>query len=188
MVAKIFHEHGLWVGDTHKQKKYDYDSYENNILKGAVKREWLKYSEKYGKHFGKAMNPDDSHIQGIHNAVLEAKPQRPWLFKMFTEGYKLFLHLRPKIILIYRDIDEAVKSMESKNRSSLHNARRIYEQRLDIMKKIEQEHGAVWVNTDELIEGDYKSLENAFKFCGMELNPAIVNRSIDKQKWHYRVS
>lgn len=46
----------------------------------------------------------------------------------------------------------------------------------------------VWVDTDEIISGDYSSLENAFDYCGIPLNVGIAEEQIDRKLWHHNIS
>ena len=186
MVAKIFHNHGVWTGETCKVNRFNYDSYENESLKNCVKSYWHHYSQIHGKHFGTPMEACQEYINGVNKAIANEKPTNPWLFKMFVEGYKLFLHLKPKFVLIRRDTKQAIQSMKDKNPNNHDLISKIHNDRMNSMEYIEKTYGAAWVNTDEIIEGNYSSLNNAFDFCGLEFNSIIADNSIEKQKWHYK--
>ncbi len=184
LVAKMFAIHGCYTGKI-RTNKFGYTEYENVDLKNVSKAQWLDYNQNRIKQFGVAMEPSQIHLMRVARAVKEI-PECQWMFKTCCEVYKLFLQFNPKIILIRRNEESAVKSMADKHGTDdLEGIRIIHRRRMALMGKIEQEYGAVWVDTDQIIAGDLSMLQKAFDYCGMDLNEELARDATDPSMWKH---
>lgn len=192
MVAQVFWRHGCWVDrdSIEYSNVFGYTSYENRYIKDIARRQWAEYHEGRQKVFGVAMQPAERHIEAVAAAVDSQVKGDPWLFKTSVEMYPLFLQFQPRIVLVRRNEDAAVASMAAKQaeRGTVPDRgeiRAIHRRRMDLMARIEREHGAAWVDTDEMIAGDYGAIEAAVNYCGLEYDERLVEQSIDAGKWNF---
>ena len=94
-----------------------------------------------------------------------------------------------KAVFIKRDVDSVVKSLMAKNNRAAkqdpEKVKNLIQTRYNYMDQIQSVYGGATVYTDELIEGDYSSLEMAFEYCGLPFNPEIARSEIDPKRWHF---
>ena len=119
--------------------------------------------------------------------VEDLNPREPWAFKCSVDYYELFLQFNPKIILVKRDIDQIIKSTIAKaGGRKKTEATTIVKRRMRLMKDVEREHGAKWIDSDQLIKGDYSTLQEALSYCGIEFNQEATELVINPGLWHKR--
>jgi hypothetical protein len=172
MTARIFAAHGL----KHKGN--------NNCEKKEIDK-WIK--QYYQKDH---LNPEPApYIKGF-KAYIESLGIDLW--KGDVMYYPLFHRLKPKIVCIKRDVESVVKSLRAKNpgAKSLNadKVRQIILTRYEYMDELKEKHGGVDVFTDQLIKGDYSSLEEAFEYCEIPFKEKIARNEIDPSRWHYKVN
>ena len=189
LVAHIFHEHGVWIGDVKGNNGFDYKVYENLELRSAViniaKREWKGKTRVWGK----PIPANKINREVVAKVVEEIRPKEPWLYKTAVDYAGLFFQFDPQLIFIRRDPEQAIKSLVSKGkRRDKKIATEAHNRRMDLMEQYHKEKGGVWVNTDELLEGNYKTIKAAIESVGLKFDPKIVDRIIDKKKWHFNRS
>lgn len=192
LVAQILWRHGCWLpeDDTGKVNQHGYTSYENQAIKEVARRQWFDYHATRTKQFGVMMQPNARHCEAVAAVVRATVPYGTWLHKTAVEFYPLFIQFDPRIVLIRRNEDTAVESMAAKQRKSVQRAdpdeiRAIHRRRMALMAGLEQEHGAVWVDTDALIAGEYDDIRAAVEYCGLVYDQGQVDRSIDRGKWRF---
>lgn len=185
LVAKIIAMHGVYTGEIVKNK-FGYTEYENTAIKIIAKQQWKNYNKHRQKEFGVAMEPSVQHLQNVKDVVEKDIPKGEWLFKTMAELYPLFLQFNPKIILVKRNEESSVASIKDKHpKDDKEYIRGIYQNRMKLMKEIEHEHGAVWVDTDKLVQKDFTDIQNAVEYCGLEFNPEITDKAIDLKLWRH---
>ena len=185
IVSRIFHEHGCYIGKM--DNRAEYPAYESKELKEVARKQWLDYNKNREKDWGIPMEPTETHLANVAS-VMQRYPENT-CFKTIVEFYKLFLQFEPKIILINRNEDSAVKSMAHKHgkmsKAYMNGIREIHRKRMASMEQIEKDYGAKWIDTDKLIEGDYKMIRAAFRYCGMRFNKQIGESVIDPNMWNH---
>lgn len=169
MTARIFERHGL----RHKGNK--------NCENMAIQK-WIK--ARYQKdHFKLKPAP---YLEGFKEYVLS---QGVDFWKGDVMYYTLFEPLGPKLIYIKRDIESVVRSISAKNKGAEKagpkTVRNLIQFRYNYMDALKAIHGGIEVFTDELIQGNYSSLERAFEYCGLDFDPKHADQEIDPTKWHY---
>ena len=197
IVSQIFWRHGCWVSkQTAKYvNQFGYTTYEDRSIRTVVKRQWTDYLKKF-KHKkvnGAPIVPSKRYLDNIKVIVNRTVPKNVefWMFKTSAQSYPLFIQFDPIFIFVDRDEDQAVQSLYDKSLvreqyRSKDEMRKIYRRRMDTMSNIKEEHGGEWVNTDELMSGDYNSIQRAVEYCGLEYDPELVDASLHKKKWHYK--
>lgn len=192
MVAQVFWRHGCWVdrGSIEHSNAFGYTSYENQHIKEVARRQWMDYHTERRKVFGIAMEPAERHVKALAAAVRSQVKGDPWMYKTAVEMSPLFLQFRPRIVLVRRNEDAAVASMAAKQAErgiepDVADIRAIHRRRMALMARIEREHGAAWVDTDEMIAGDYGAIRSAVNYCGLKYDERLVEQSIDAGKWNF---
>ena len=174
MVSAIFIAHGVWWGDTHK-KISGYETNENQNIKVLLQKykakHWKKIhltpvSPKWNKQFNKDLEK-----------IVPANKQ--WMSKTGVEYFPAFVDLNPYNIFIYRRPEDVAKSLNDKRvdvqyRDALHAAK----WRFKYMKQLQEQHGGVFVNTDEVIKGDFTSIRDAIEYCGLMFDEEATRGAI----------
>lgn len=175
MTAGIFHHHGVWVGncknaDARNKKGY----FENLDLKKLLLN-----------HFGRMESPKN-YNPDFTEAVKPLLPKEPFLFKHSALYHRAWDDFNPKFIKVRRDFKSSLMSNIATNflgKDPL-KAKRLLEKHYEAMDSVP----GVEVYTDEIIKGDYSSLNAAFDYCGMELDHALVDEFVEPSLWHYQNS
>lgn len=188
LIAKIFVNHGVWVGEfLDNARLWGYKHYENNAIKQSVKQIGKRYYTEGGNTIGEPIKTGRLDRERIRVVVEGLEPKEPWLFKVGSEYAPLFLQFEPKIVMVKRDEDQAIKAIIERGSSrSKTEARKILRRRIAYMKTLEKDYGAKWVYPDELLAGDYTSIKQALEYSGIEYDEDKVTQSIDKTLWHTR--
>ncbi len=200
IVSQIFWRHGCWVSKKTAKfvNRFGYTTYEDRSIRTVVKNQWHYYNkylakQKIKKIKGAPIKPRDEYIINIKTVVDRTIPKDVdyWMFKTSVETYPLFVQFDPIFVFVERDEDQATESMHEKQRvrgrvTQKSEIREIYQRRMDTMSDIKDECGGEWVNTDELMSGNYKSIQRAVEYSGLDYDPELVDASIHKKKWHYR--
>jgi len=180
MTAGIFAQHGVWVGpskdaDDHNAKGY----FESLPFKQAI-------IDAVGRivHRG-VLAPQVPGWKSQALGLIERHGYTggPWLVKHSAMYYPIWHEFDARYICVRRDL----KAIERSGRQSgyLRNAAAI-PPHVEAMDHVRDHLGGVDVFTDEVVRGNYDSLERAFDYCGLELDPSIVNDFVDPTLWHYR--
>jgi hypothetical protein len=165
MIASIFVAHGVWAGRSLNKNKYQ--TYEWYEMKQAMKR------------YGPPLEGDGFHIPDNPERLdsLVRSKRGKWLFKSAPELIGSLLKYNPKIIKIRRDIASIISSQcVDKEWEEVIN------KRFALMENL----GGVWVDSDQVINGDLSSLEKAFDYCDIELDYDKAMACIDQSLWHHR--
>lgn len=170
--ARIFAEHGLEHNGN--------ENYENQRIK-----HWVKSRFIINHSNPKLLTPAESAIKEFKRLVEEEQIN---LWKGAVMFYPLFHQFKPKIVGIQRDMDAATRSIMNKNSGAkdYDKTYSIINKRYQLMDGIVDQYGGVIVQPDELVKGDYSSLEQAFDYCELEFDPAIARNVIDPSKWHFK--
>ena len=188
LITKIVHEHGCWIGQIkEKPNTHDYTHYENEPLSNILKEINILFWKGKEKIYGGLDMDGKIYRQKLKTMIDHLKPLDPWVFKCSVDYARLFYQFDPKIILIKRDEEQCILStIEKGRRRAKTEAREIYRKRMSSMKKVEKERGAVWIDVDEVMAGEYASLKEAIEYCGLEFNQETTEKAIDPSKWHKR--
>lgn len=188
MTAGLFAAHGVWVGTSRGGN-------ENNP-KGFFEHTHIKQLLK--KRFGwdlmaLSKNPPQP-IDGFYGDITTILEKdgwngEQWLCKHSALYWRAWSDFKPKFILVRRDIEQTVRSNIS---VGLHRGEWTPKQLTEIMQAHHREmdilseyHDGKNVYTDELIKGDYSSLESAMAYCGIVMKEEIVKDFIEPKYWKH---
>lgn len=184
MVAGLFHLHGVWVGTSRGgNEKNPKGFFENKYLKKLFAKTW-------GLDLLSLSHNPPSFVPGLREKVekiiqKDGYKGGPWLYKHSALYWRAWGEFDPKFILVRRDLE---KTIQSNIDIKLHHGAWSPQQLRQIMQAHHAEMdlcGGVDVYTDDLIKGDYRSLEKALSFCGIEMNENIVNDFIEPRYWRH---
>jgi len=175
MTAGIFAKHGVWVGDYRKGDEINKKGhFENKLFKQLIR----------GKY--RVADPGPFHENwAIVERILELNPPEPWLIKGYVMFWPIFDPLTPKYVCVRRGKDSVLASCQA---TGLHNSgcdSQLFDRYSEEMDFLVETRSAVNVYTDEVIKGDYSSLERAFEHCNVRFNEEIAEDFIEKSLWHY---
>jgi hypothetical protein len=172
LVAKIFAAHGFDTGPE-KVFSHGYETFEN-----AAVNKWItKNKHKLNKSTGVPCK----YKPGIEEFVNQNS-----VVKTEIEHAGLFDKLEPKIILVRRKAECIAASVANKRGRSGDARGHIgaVQVRMAGMERLRKKAGGAWVDTDQLLAGDFSSIREAFEHHGLEFNESKARACVDHDKWH----
>jgi len=183
LVSKIFANHGVWWGDTLKKSR-GYDTYENQVIKKIQKDiikpksgtlpylEELDLTEETQQRFHQSLK------QHIEDTMV--KNCEKWSMKTGVEYFNAWRGLNPYNIFIKRETSSIAKSISEKRIGDYESAFHAANWRFEYMNRIQKEHGGVFINTDDIINGNYQGIREAMEYCGIDYNERAVESAITR--------
>lgn len=182
MVASIFAEHGLWAGRIERPNQFGYRHYENIEIRERLNGFAMV---REGGARMKRLEVPLSTVRAFLDSVVP--PGTRWVYKTGIDSWSLFdgLYEGTKYVFVRRPVESVVASLDDKGGNHKGNAEHIVRARYAFMDELSAERGIPFIYTDDVVKGDYSSLERAFEHCGLEFNPEIADRMIDESKWNH---
>ena len=183
MISKIFANHGVWWGNTYAKTK-GYEMYENQIIKQIQKR--IIKPKKGILPFCEELQLTEEVIKLFHETLKEhhskdcPKNLERWSMKTGVEYFNAWKDLNPYNIFIKRDPKGVANSIVEKGIGEYQHAFDTAQWRFDYMDRIQKEHGGVFINTDDIINGNYQGIREAMEYCGIDYNERAVESAISK--------
>jgi len=180
MTAGIFAKHGVWVGPYQAGDKTNARGHFECL---PIKREIVKAAGKLVEA-GTLARPVDGWRHRVE-AIIAAHGYNcgPWMVKHSAMYYPLWHEFNSRFVCVRRSV-AAVK--ESGKRTGYLTNPEAIPAHTKAMDHVRDHLGGVDVFTDELVAGNYSSLERAFDNCLIDFDPAIADDFIDPSLWHYR--
>lgn len=179
MTAGIFAQHGVWTGTCRAPSKQNAKGHFENLrfrqeiisrVGAIVQKGKLAPELKGWRQVAERVIIKDGYNGG------------PWLYKSSAMYYPLWHEFSPKFICIRRNIDSIKKSGRA---SGYFRAHKAIKPHIEAMDYVRDYLGGVDVFTDEVVKGDFSSLEKAFDHAGIEMDHAIVDDFVEPSLWHY---
>lgn len=182
MTAGIFARHGVWTGSCFMGDRHNPRGYFENIDIKSLMKMW------FGNlvHENKLATPRENWKQAVEHTIREdGYHSGPWLVKTSPLYYRVWEEFSPFWVNVRRPKEHIINSclktrMVNRPKEDLGRF-------IDFHNELMDQRG-VDVFTEELIDGDYSSLENAFDYCGLEFNETIARNFIREDHWHFRSS
>jgi hypothetical protein len=181
LVTGIFGAHGLYVGPVEKKNPFGYCTNEhltireavNNISRADPKTRMKSFHHSAGKR----------HARDIF--LRDMPRDKRWVYKSGVTHFPLFdgLFDDMKHIFVLRNRQSVIESNLAKG----HGNRESTEYIVNSLSDYTEELGRTYpiVHTDEVIAGNYSTLEWAFNYCDIEFQPEIADKLIDPNKWRF---
>lgn len=172
LVANILIEHGVWCGES-KIMKAGYPCHENEKIKRFLIQHYGPLPDMAGKgEFFYEHNPDVDLPSHVHRVV---PYYRPWFFKCAVHYYKLLAveDWDPRWIWVYRNPGDTIKSYLAKANpkdplAERRKAKTIIEDRLAAINSMSLTAGGVLVDTDQLVDDNFETIQKALEYCEIE--------------------
>ena len=163
MVAGIFAAHGFWYGESYDGAGYQ--TYENCEVKDAIR------ANKFTS--GEFCEPFETNFY----------PERePWFWKGPVEVYPCFEHFGAQTILVRRNAAANIEALMARHPGGDRDfARSLYVKRHNLMDEV----GGINVYTDQIIGGDYTSIELALNACDVKFDKGLAESVIRPEMWHH---
>jgi len=185
MVTSIFHKHGLWIGQCEAINRFGYFSFENTDIRNKLRNlvEPDLQSPTRIKRFVDRFTQDT--VRRVLRRIVP--PNTQWVYKTMIDSWRMFDGLYPgiKFVFVKRNIDAVLASARDKDDHPDIHAAAIVRAKYEFMDGLSESRGIPFVNTDELIEGNYTSLEEAFAYCGITFDSGIADFIIKPEKWKH---
>ena len=189
MTAGIFARHGVWTGKCRAPDPIVNAKgfFENTAIKKALIDRYGKLTLARGETaFERAPEVDlDPYFRAEVETILrrEGYEGGPWLFKFSALYWPAFGAFDPYYVGVRREgVVEAnltrQEMMGTRNRARVERMCTLHDAVID-------EVGCPVVMTDEVVHGDYTSLERAFEHCGLEFDPSVALDFVDSSLWHH---
>lgn len=175
MVSAIFAAHGIFWGDRQVQSA-GYDTYENQKLKKLQS----EFNPSWGRPHLRAVDADDEVFKQFQKKIKYIiPPDQRWSMKTGVEYYPAYRGLNPFNIFITRKPEDVANSLCQKRPGSKYeDALEAVLWRFDYMKRIAEEDGGVFVDTDVIKSGDYSQIKKAIEYCGITFNENATRNAI----------
>ncbi|NBB81546.1 MAG: hypothetical protein GVY36_19255 [Verrucomicrobia bacterium] len=178
MTAGLFAKHGAWVGPCRKPDARNAKGYfESQPFKKAI-------IDRVGPIVHKGILAPEIPWKQTALNILRSNGYTggKWIVKHSAMYYPLWHEFKPRFICVRRDTKAVAKSGNASG--YLKNTHAI-PAHVEAMDYVRDNLGGVDVFTDEVVRGDYSSLERAFDHAGIEMARAIVDEFVDPSLWHY---
>jgi len=173
LIAGIIARHGAWTGICRKADKFNQKGYFENIEITKI----IKVKKRTG------------FIEKVLNILdVEGYTDGPWLVKHYLRKWDLWKQFKPYYLIPVRDEDAVIQSfnrMVSHGVYSEGNLRRKYRKIMKKAERVAKVHGGVFINSENIVNGDYSEIAEFMAKAGMVFNPKIADRFIVKGYWHY---
>ena len=190
MVTKIFHNHGCILGSqSFNSSSCGYPIYEHDLIKSLTKELWRDHVKGKEFPYGNPIEQKPEYLERTREIVdLYAPELSKWVYKAGAELAPLFLQFKPKIVLIHRDKHQTIQSTLDKapDDRTYESVAKIHDRRIKYMTTLEKEYDGVWVDSDEIIAGNYDSLKKAIECCGLNYVQSSVDEAIIHDLWKNR--
>jgi len=175
MTAGLFAKHGAWVGPCMPGNKRNEKGYFESI---PFKRSLLENCGRLVES-GDVANPVPGWRE-IAERILSDNGYTggPWLVKHSALYYPVWHEFSPRFICVRRS-DQGLRASEEAT-GMIAN--------IEAHKAVMDAVGGVDVFTDDIVAGDFSSLERAFDFCDIRMDRAIVDDFVEPSLWHYAPS
>lgn len=174
LVAKIFAFHGVQVGDCEEGNEHNKDGYYQNKIIEELHREVFKPRVHKGEP---ARYFDDFRIMILESIDMNIK--FPWLVKFSAMYLPAWIESFPnaKVIVPRRNIQSIVKSGNKSGLFKVSEDSKTVQRHKEIM----DEFSDVDVYFEDLLEGNYKDMEHALKYCGIDPDVNTIRKCIHKE-------
>lgn len=182
MTAGIFAKHGVWVGKCREGTSMNPKGFFENL---AVKR-------MIHRNFGTRLTahnrlawPVDGWQEEIEQILRrEGYTDGPWLVKHGAMAWPAWHEFSPHWVCVRRHnaVRSAPKVVRPAKGLTMDEIVAYNNEQMDIVR---DEHGGVDVFTDEVVAGDYTSLERTFDACGLTFGPSIADKFVEPDYWHH---
>ena len=174
MVAAIFIKHGVWWGNTPAQIS-GYEMNENQKIKGLLK----KYKTKHWKRVHLSPVSTQWNKEFTTDLMKIVPNDQQWMMKTGVEYYPAFRNISPHDVFIYRSPEGVAKSLSDKRADvEYQDALEVAKWRFNYMEQLRTVNGGVFVNTDEIISGDFTTLQDAFDYCKIDFSSDLAKEAI----------
>lgn len=176
MTAGILAAHGVWTGEYRQGDDINAKGhFENLHFKSVVKKH-----HKTGIHRKPVFDPD----QGFLDDFMLANPTEPWLIKSSVKYWKLFDSLNPVYVCVRRNKKSAINSCK---RVGLYfdGIEKSYDTHMQELDYIVENRGGVNVYVDQVIKGQFDSIQKVFENTELEFDKEKTESFVDKRLWHY---
>lgn len=174
MIGGIFHLHGCWEGLCNSASGYNPKGYHENI---DVKMMLIR---RYGR-LAQGVVPA-TKSDGFKHEVLKLKPRGKWFVKHSAMYREAWWEFSPKFVCVRRSEEGLIGSNKKTNFMGTRDEMKLkaiiaaHNRQMDLSKGVD-------VYTDDVVKGDYSSLERALKYCGIEPDLEKVDDFVEPRYW-----
>lgn len=179
MLAGIFAEHNVWTGSVHSIQTYPNPTYENKLIKSYIKN-------KHG-YPDYPIKPDKNFRDYLFN-VVKPPENTIWLWKGGVFVWPMWEGVfdNPKFLFPQRPRQYILESLKRRGKTIDSYRIALTQRKLDYIDELYNKYGGVKVQSEELIKGNYKTLEEAFDYCGLSFDFRVADKFIKPKYWHYK--
>ena len=182
LTTSIFGAHGLWIG--RQVPKADYPVYENEDIKNHLRTMVNRRKNPAGFRVLKDSITREQVREGIENIVPD---NTPWVFKQGVDWWRVWdgLYEGTKFVFVMRHPKSVAQSTHKRTGRPYRRVLEVTAMYYEIMQNLSRLHGIPIVKTDEIVTGNFSSLEVAMRHCGLEFHPEAARKMIDRKRWHH---
>lgn len=184
MVSGIFVKHGFWCGTCRKPDRFNLKGYYENLpAKNFMKKFFGDNIHEANR--GKTYKNAPGFKKQIETVLLvDGYPENePAVVKFGACYYPAWRDSFPGIhtICVWRDADAIIES----GRHSFKVTQARIDSHQKIMERAEKNDGAIHVDYEEIVRGNYSQLRPAFDKEGVVMDIVIIDEFVDPKLNHY---
>lgn len=186
MTAEIFHRHGLWVGRLPLEQQYQ--TWENEDIRLPLKKLTVTQTADALRLRELAPGKTVDDVLGLFRSAVPEDVD--WMHKVPICRWYVLRAAFPqaRIVLIRRSTQSVCESLQDKVNNPARDWQTMREHvtvRHAFIDGLAMEYGLPVVQTQEIVDGNYATLANAMRCCGVKFDPSIADQVIDRTKWHF---
>ena len=182
-IASVFRAHGFWTG-ADDIKTHGYITHENQTVKRFVKAKW---KEEVKQRPITVEKNDWYAFKRLIASIYSNHPRWVWKGAAYIAPLWMLALDDPLFVMVRRNLGDAVASLLKKNRLVARKygeteMLRRYTKAYEYMDRVADMHGGVWVNIEEVWDGDFALLQAAIEASGAEWDEGKARASLRLRK------
>lgn len=177
MVCGIIAKHGAWTGPVksgdHRNPKGFYENSEIYRLAGR---------HGAANYLGVGKPNKEWHDAFINLIINQGYKGGPIIIKHSPHNWKMWVEWNPVFFTIRRSVEAQMKSRKESGHGTKGLNHVLWgEKHMDLA----EERGAIRINSDDVVRGDFTELSYVIELLGLEFDPLIAADFIESDYWHF---
>lgn len=162
-----------------------YQTFENTEIKAAIDRRCVR---RMRDGFGMRVLHPDCDIGMLREELRNLVPQdTKWLFKTGIDSWNIWdgLFEDAQHVFVKRPIKSVVSSSHNKSSRKAKDIHSMVVQHYEMIDRLSEERHIPIVMADQVVKGDFATLDNAFAHLGEAFYPALAKKRIEPRRWRH---
>ena len=182
MISQIIEKHGIFLGKGGDPNQFCPTGNSQNLNLEHI------LIDMFGMGIHLIKEPQKGFRKRMLDAIYaEGYDGGDWMAKHAAVYWKVWEEFEPRYINVRRSLSSifmsnTVSNMAGRQGKDLMDALDV---NIEQMRIVNKKYDAPYIESDEVVAGNYESLENALNHYGIEFDPTIPEQVIDRSHWHF---